>query len=160
MRKVLIAIDTSENSLKAVEYAAGIIGHSDVHVTLFHVFFKAPYGQIVRSGDLPHHDVSFDGSTGEFKRWLGTQLMAAERALEKGRRILADAGIQNENIEVKLSESKEGVARDILSELENGGHDTIVVGRRGASGIRRFLTGGTASKIINHARNCAVWVVE
>jgi len=33
--KILIAIDTSENSLNAVKYAAGILGNES-RVTLFH----------------------------------------------------------------------------------------------------------------------------
>lgn len=158
MRKMLIAMDTSENSLKAVRYAAGMIG-DNVQITLFHVFYKAAYGG-TGGGKQLHHDVSFSGSTGEFNKWLQTQRVAAEEALEQGRRILADGGIKTENVKVKIKESKEGVAQDILNELEDGSYDTVVVGRRGISAARSFFAGSVSSKIFRHAENCTVWVVE
>ena len=37
---------------------------------------------------------------------------------------------------------------------------TIVVGRQGLSRSEEFLFGSVSSKIVNHARNCTVWVVE
>ena len=157
MRKILVAMDTSKNSLKAVEYAASVIDES-VQITLFHVFYKAYYGSIPGE-KLPHHDVSFSGSTGEFKQWLQSQRIAAEEALEQGRRILVKAGADGEKIKVKIVESEKGVARDILNETERGGYDTIVIGRRGTSDIKQFLTGNIADKIVRHAHDCAVWVV-
>jgi nucleotide-binding universal stress UspA family protein len=35
-----------------------------------------------------------------------------------------------------------------------------VVGRQGLSRSEEFLFGSVSSKIVNHARNCTVWVVE
>ena len=164
LEKVLIAMDDSENALKAVRYAAVIIAgkiqQTNTQITLFHVFYKAPYEEIAKSSDLPHHDLSFSGSTGEFKQWMKNQRDSAEKGLEHGRQILVNEGIPNENIEVKVVENKKGQAAEILNELERVGYDTIVVGRRGATGVKRFFTGSITSKIVNHARDCAVWVVE
>ena len=158
MEKILIAMDTSENAMKAAAYAPAHIP-SGAKVTLFHVFYKVLHGPHTKADGMPHHDVSFDGSTGEFKKWLENQRAAAGQALEQARRLMVDAGIAPENIEVRIEDSKEGVARDILNELESGGYGTVVVGRKGASGIKQFITGSVSGKIINHARNCAVWVV-
>ncbi len=159
MEKILIAMDTSENAMKAAAYAAAHIP-SDAKVTLFHFFYKVLHGPQSKAGSMPHHDVSFDGSTTEFKKWLQSQRVSAEQALEQARRLMVDAGIAPENIEVRIEDSKEGVARDILNELESGAYSSIVVGRRGASGIKRFIAGSVSGKIVNHARKCAVWVVE
>jgi nucleotide-binding universal stress UspA family protein len=46
-----------------------------------------------------------------------------------------------------------------LAELETAGYGTIVVGRQGLSRKEEFLFGSVSSKIVSHARNCAVWVV-
>lgn len=159
MEKILIAMDASESAMKAAAYAAEHI-QPGAKVTLFHVFYKVLQGPGSKAEGLPHHDVSFEGSTAEFKKWLQNQRASAEQALEKARRLMVDAGIAPENIEVRIEDSKEGVARDILNELESGGYGTVVVGRRGASGVKQFITGSVSGKIINHARNCAVWVVE
>ena len=159
MRKILIAMDISENSLKAARYAA-TIPCEQTRFTLLHIFYNAWQGQASQGEDLPHHNVSFSGSTGEFQKWLRSQRIAAEEFLEGGRRALVDKGINPENVEIKIAERKKGVAQDILNELESEGYDTIVLGRGEAPGIKRFLIGSVANKIVNHARNCAVVVVE
>jgi nucleotide-binding universal stress UspA family protein len=37
---------------------------------------------------------------------------------------------------------------------------TIVLGRQGLLRSEEFLFGSVASKIVSHARDCTVWVVE
>jgi nucleotide-binding universal stress UspA family protein len=157
--KILIAIDASENSLKAVKYAAGILG-SESEVTLYHIFFKLPHEDIKESDLLPHHHVSFSGTTGDFKKWLAEQRAAVEEAVGAARKILIKGGLDPEKVKIKIEERKQGVATDILNEIKEGGYDTVVVGRRGLSGVKRFLSGSVTAKIMHHAENCAVWVVE
>jgi nucleotide-binding universal stress UspA family protein len=158
-RKILIAIDASENSLKAVKYAAGILG-SESEVTLYHVFFKLPHRDIQESDLLPHHHISFSGTTTDFKKWVAEQRAAAEEALDNAKNILIEGGLNPENVKTKIEERKQGVATDILNELKDGGYDTVIVGRRGLSGVKRFFSGSVTAKIMHHAENCAVWVVE
>jgi nucleotide-binding universal stress UspA family protein len=157
--KILIAIDSSENSLKAAKYAAGIL-RSESHVTLFHVFFKLSHEDNQGTDLLPHHQVSFSGSTKEFKNWLAQQRAAVEEALDRARNMLIEGGFDSENIEIKIEERQQGVAADILNEVNKGGYDTVILGRRGVSGVKRFFFGSVTTKIMHHAENCAVWVVE
>jgi nucleotide-binding universal stress UspA family protein len=157
--KILIAIDASENSLKAVKYAAGIL-RSDSQVTLFHVFYKFSREDIQITDLSPHHDVTFSGSTKEFKAWLAQQRASVEEALDRARAVLIEGGLDSKNIKVKIEESKQGVATDILNEIKEGGYDTVILGRRGVSGVKRFFFGSVTTKIMHHAEDCAVWVVE
>jgi nucleotide-binding universal stress UspA family protein len=157
--KILIAIDKSENSLKAVKYAAGILGRES-KVTLYHVFFKSSPLDLREGEILPHHHVSFSGSTEEFRKWLSTQRAVAEEALDAAKKILIEGGLDPKNIEVKIEEGKQGVAADILNEVKEGGYDTVIVGRRGISRVKRFFSGSVTAKIMHHAEDCAVWIVE
>jgi nucleotide-binding universal stress UspA family protein len=157
--KILIAIDASENSLKAVKYAAGIL-RSDSQVTLFHVFYKFSREDIQITDLSPHHDVTFSGSTKEFKAWLAQQRASVEEALDKARNMMIEGGLNSENIGIKIEERQQGVAEDILNEVKEGGYDTVIMGRRGASGVKRFFFGSVTTKIMHHAEDCAVWVVE
>ena len=52
------------------------------------------------------------------------------------------------------------LAECILMERQLTQSNTIVVGRQGLSRSEEFLFGSVSSKIVNHARNCTVWVVE
>lgn len=47
----------------------------------------------------------------------------------------------------------------ILSLAENEGADLIVLGRRGISGVERFLLGGVSSSVVNHSK-CDVLIVK
>jgi len=46
------------------------------------------------------------------------------------------------------------------TEQDETQYSTIVVGRQGLSRSEEFLFGSISSKIVNHASNCTVWVVE
>ena len=153
--KILIAVDPSENALKAVKYAAGIL-RSDSQVTLYHVFFKTPPLDLREGEILPHHPASFRGSTEEFKKWLSAQRSAAEESLDAAKKVLIKGGLDPKNIEVKIEEGKQGVATDILNEVKEGGYDTVIVGRRGQSRLKRFFSGSVTAKIMHHAEDCAV----
>ncbi|MBI5606568.1 MAG: universal stress protein [Deltaproteobacteria bacterium] len=52
------------------------------------------------------------------------------------------------------------MAECILSERDETGYSTIVVGRQGLSRSEEFLLGSISSMIVSRARNCTVWVVE
>jgi nucleotide-binding universal stress UspA family protein len=52
------------------------------------------------------------------------------------------------------------MAECILAERDDTEYHTLVVGRQGISRSEEFLFGSVSSKIVNHAKNCTVWVVE
>jgi len=52
------------------------------------------------------------------------------------------------------------MAECILAERDETEYGTLVVGRQGLSRSEEFLFGSISSKIVSHARNCTVWVVE
>jgi nucleotide-binding universal stress UspA family protein len=157
--KILIAVDPSENALKAVAYAAGILP-KDARITIYHVFFKHPPKEIDSEDPFLLHQISFQERIEEAKKWLAQEKAVIEQAMDKARDLLIKGGIESDCIDLKIEERKESVARDILSELEKGEYDTVIVGRRGLSGAKGFFVGSVSSKILHHAKNCAVWVVE
>jgi nucleotide-binding universal stress UspA family protein len=63
-------------------------------------------------------------------------------------------------VETKVIPKVTDVADTILSEGEAGGYHTVVLGRRGMSGLSRFFMGSVTNKVINHGTNIAVCVVE
>ena len=132
--KILIAVDTSENAMKAVKYAAMVLGRGS-KITLYHVFFKSPHLDLQEGEILSHHHLSSSGSTEEFNNWLMTQRLAVEDSLD-------------------------GIATDILNKVKEGGYDTLIMGRRGMSRAMHFFSGSVTAKIMNHAENCTVWIVD
>jgi nucleotide-binding universal stress UspA family protein len=81
--------------------------------------------------------------------------------LEDCRQILIGAGFAPENVSVRSPlRYCPSMAECILSERDELEYDTIVLGRQGLSRSEEFLFGSVSSKIVTHARNCTVWVVE
>jgi nucleotide-binding universal stress UspA family protein len=46
-----------------------------------------------------------------------------------------------------------------LEEARNNGYGTIVMGRRGISGVQEFFMGSVSSKVLQNATGMAVWIV-
>ena len=79
-----------------------------------------------------------------------------ENAWKEARDVLVGNGFSEKKITFKHQKTKHGVARDIIKEAEN--YDILVIGKRGISGIREFLFGGTTQKVINGVDNVAVFI--
>jgi nucleotide-binding universal stress UspA family protein len=81
--------------------------------------------------------------------------------LENYRQILINGGFDPEDISVRsIFRYCPSLSECILLEQNKVQYRTIVVGRQGISRSEEFLFGSISSKIVNHARNCTVWVVE
>lgn len=132
-KKVLIAIDGSENAMLAVRYTADmLLGLADMTITLFHVRLEEAQ---------------------ESQKRVRSMMHAARQAL-------VEAGIPSDCVHVKVVPRQEGVARDILAEIASGGYGTVVLGRRGLSRTMQFLFGGVSSKVVDNAKGCTLWVVD
>jgi nucleotide-binding universal stress UspA family protein len=47
-----------------------------------------------------------------------------------------------------------------VEEAQKNGFGTIVIGRRGLSKVRQFMMGRVSNKVLQLARDLAVWVVN
>jgi 2,4-dienoyl-CoA reductase-like NADH-dependent reductase (Old Yellow Enzyme family)/nucleotide-binding universal stress UspA family protein len=131
--KILIAMDDSEGSLTAVEYAGQMICKGQ-KVTLFHVL------------------------TTEEEMKIAKKKMEDFLAQVKGH--LQDMGMNENDIEIKIATKEKGVAEDILEEVKGGEYGSIILGKRGISRARQLLFGSVSSYIVQHAEDCGVWVVD
>lgn len=147
--KILIAVDLSENSLKAVAYVAQMIRcHSDADIALLHVI-KEPSPDV-----MPNEQ--------ERREHVESARTEALSLMEKAAAQLTAHQIPEKNIHLKVQVCTQpvSVAELVLHERRVGRYGTIVVGRRGMSKKEEFLFGSVSNKIVREARNCTVWVVE
>ena len=147
-KKILIAVDESENARRAVYYVAQILGCvTGFAVTIFHV--------------VAEHDEDYFPTPAEKETWLTQHRQKIGVVLEEYRQILLGAGFAADDVTVRFTiRYCPSIAQCILAERDEGEYGTIVVGRQGLSRSEEFLFGSVSSKIVNHARNCTVWVVE
>jgi len=82
-----------------------------------------------------------------------------DNALQKARQILIDAGFKKKNVTIKAKRKKKGVARDIVKESQSGYH-TIIMGRRGQSGIKEFILGSISQKVFHLVKDISILVIN
>lgn len=147
-RNILIAVDASENSRRAVQYVADMAGGIQG--------FKASVLHVIREPEEDEFAAEADK-----EKWYITQHQEANRMLEEYRQILLDGGFAPEDVNVRSTlRYCPSMAECILAERDLYEYKTLVVGRKGMSHKEEFLFGSISGKIVRLARDCTVWVVE
>lgn len=146
-QNILIALDSSENAMLAVDYVAKTLGGFEFNVTLLHVirgarFFQAEIPDLF----LPKADVE------KAKKEIN-------EVFDKAKRCLIDAGFKSKQIDTTLILNSQSRAGSIVYEAKEGDYGTIVLGRRGLSKVQEFFMGSVSNKVLHTIRNRAVWMV-
>jgi nucleotide-binding universal stress UspA family protein len=145
--KMLLAVDSSDNSRKAVDYVGTVAAASEAEITLFHVVRKFTY---LEDPTLRHGEI--EGFWQEVKSDIPRMFRSYQVSLEK-------AGITTLRISSEAMLDSPSRSGDIIKEAREGAYGTIVMGRRGLSKVRDFLMGRVTSKVLNQAEDFAVWIV-
>jgi nucleotide-binding universal stress UspA family protein len=147
-RHLLVAVDESENSRRAVMYLADFFcSNHDIYVTLLTI--------------IPDPSEDFFSCEADRQQWLKDKKATMRKILIGYKEILLGAGFQDGQIEIRLSHRPcTSIGDAILEEQEKLRCCIVVVGRRGITHSEEFVFGSTSSKILHHAKHCAVMVVE
>jgi nucleotide-binding universal stress UspA family protein len=147
-RHLLVAVDASANSKRAVMYLADFFGSDkDVFVTILSI--------------IPEPSEDYFTTDEERKKWLVDKEAEMKNVLAGYKEILMDAGFQDDRIDARLIIRQcESIGDAIIEEQAKLRCCIVVVGRRGISHSEEFVFGSTSNKILHHAKNCAVMVVE
>jgi nucleotide-binding universal stress UspA family protein len=137
--KILVAIDSSDASMDAADYATAISQGYIAELYALHVI---------------HADVDlyWPHVTSEFMRNMRNE---GEKYLDK---VKVKANEQDIQIKTEIISSKD-IAGGILDFAEENNIDLIVIGTRGRSGFKRLLLGSVASHVVTYA-HCPVLVVK
>ena len=154
-QKILLAIDDSENAIRAVEFVANTFT-VDNRITLFNVVQDTATMCEMNSPELTPY---FTSQQSSFCLLEEKKKELVNEALQKSKTILLDAGFEEKNITIKAELKKDGVARDIIKEAQSN-YNIIVMGKRGVSGIKDFLLGSISQKVFNLAKDISVLFVN
>jgi nucleotide-binding universal stress UspA family protein len=148
--RIMIAVDGSESSLKAVDHLSFMTsGNADIAITLFHV--------VPRFSDFCPIEIE------EPSDKIGKILIQGNKrcidhfyalALER----FKEAGFQDSQIQLKMVECIYNIGSAIVEEARAGDYGTVVVGRRG--GGNAFYMGSVSRSVLGKSANCALWVVS
>jgi len=160
-KKILVAVDASENSVRAVSYVGEMLGATQgFSVVLLYI------------ERFPDRDLFPDDAS-----WKARCLEQAEEVkdtLQDSKDILIAKGLPESSVAINYLPSCKSpladrvatrcslgtsIAREILDVVKEGGFGTVALGRRGVSKAEEFLFGSVSNKVIHSVKGCTVWVV-
>ena len=132
--RILIPVDGSKFSLKAVRLAKRLAEIQGSELLLLHVLDTAVFEQLLRLSNKSHDEVRADveGSARAFLEDMSSE-------------------VNRQNIPVSMV-LKEGTPHEvIIDEAVSWGADLIVMGKLGKRGVSRILLGSVAERVIEFA---------
>ena len=163
--KLLVVVDNSLASIRAVEYVGRILGgRRGFRVCLAHTLPSPPARMM-----------EFEGAENPKKeQWLEARLRAsrhlwesaakrkASGSLELAYADLRRAGFARGEIEVHFCfpSDKRNAPKEILALARERGCQTVVVGRKSLSWLREFLQTNPADELVRLGKGFTTWVVE
>jgi nucleotide-binding universal stress UspA family protein len=148
--RVLVAVDSSNNALRAVDHAGFMLAGTDSPVTLFHTMRHlrrfVPQEVLDEAPELE-------------ELWKTKAGQEIEPFMSRAKAMLLQAGLNESQITKKVVDGSRSAASDILDEARKNGYGTIVMGRRGLSGVREFFMGSVSSKVLQSSTGMATWIV-
>jgi nucleotide-binding universal stress UspA family protein len=148
--KILVAIDGSEESIKAAECAIEIAKKDNAQLIAF---------TVVDLSNARHLSSMFIAAPTYGLREFKEERKQAEQWIDKVSK-LAHQKDNNNNIQFKSQiEESMSVEGAIVNYAENENVDLIVIGTRGRSGFKKMLLGSVAIGVVTYAK-CPVLVVK
>ena len=136
--KILVAIDGSEHSSRALEYGKHVAECEGASLWLVHAF---PH-----TSDLRGYEA--------FDRLISERTRAGQVVLDQAREMLGDTTLEVHE-ELLEGPPAEGILK--VAEVRNA--DLIVMGTRGLGSLSGLLLGSVSSKVVQHA-HCAVMLIR
>jgi nucleotide-binding universal stress UspA family protein len=151
-RKVLVPVVSSPNSKRVLDEIAWLLDEAGpMEVMILHVAMPL----LAQEFAYTWTGLADMASTAEQR-----MMEEAEEMLSQAKTYLMERGVPAFSIKTHVEVTASGVARAILKEAREGGYGSILIGRRGISRTKQFLFGSVSNKVVQHARDTAVWVIS
>jgi nucleotide-binding universal stress UspA family protein len=160
LHKVLLVVDGSASSQRAVEYLAHFPLPAGVELLVCHVLpplvspMLAVQSQAVSAAGIEMIATLPDTMQEEPTLWQKEEERQGEAIIKRAIEILQAAGLQAQPVLLRGD-----AATEIIEYVKAHGIDLIVAGSRGLSQVRGWLLGSVSRKLIHYA-SCSVLVVK
>lgn len=144
-RKILVAFDGSQDSVKAVRVGSSIARKYGAALTILHVY-SVPVYTYAAPAPMPQVDIGAVEDSAKEK---------AKRVLEGGKQVAEEEGVK------AIGELLEAasVVQTVVDFAAKENFDLIVMGTRGMTGFRKLVMGSVSNGVVSHA-HCPVMVVR
>ena len=164
-KNVLVSVDASEASIRALIYVAEMIGvQRRFRVYLFHVLPPIPPELLEFGGaEDPEKERLLSEELKKAQScWIDGAKKEAVPILESAKRILYNAGVAPEMVRTEFCTSihRPDVVRDVLEAASKWGCGTIVVGRHAFPWLKEKFGHHIGEGLVRKGQGFAIWVVE
>jgi len=164
-KHLLIAIDASEVSERAVAYVAELMhGRRDIRVLLLHVPKPVPtklleFGGSENPAEEKMGEVALQSARAD---WIEREQLAAEPMFAHAKALLREARVPEEVVDTKIvaSNPNESLGSAILEVAHQKHCGTVVVGYAAFSWFQEHLHAHLAEVLSQKAAGTAIWVVH
>jgi nucleotide-binding universal stress UspA family protein len=160
-RDVLVTFVGADISRRVMEHTVRYFSHLRENTfTLFHVIPPVPPQVYESSYWVYEANLKEKGRLEEMALWMKDYAKEVERIANEGKEKLLRAGVPEQNVLIKLQAQQKGIARDILTELEEGKYGILILGRKGFKDIKQFGLGSKANKLLHTAQAFSICLVN
>lgn len=157
-KKILIALDDSDNAMRAVDYVAGSFT-KEHEIMLLNVILDTTALCEMTGFNSPTLTPYFLKQQGAFCTLEDKKKDLMKKTLEIAKGVFLKAGFDKNKIKKKMIVGKKGAAKTIIKEAKSG-YDTVVMGRRGLSGIKEFIFGSVSHKVLTGLENVSILLIN
>lgn len=147
-RRILVAIDGSNPSFKASNYAIDLAKRYNTELIVLFILSPVPYSQFVYDNI---------GSTKEIETIEKEK--AQQGAQKEVDKVKQKAREKKVSLKTELLVKYTSVTREIVKYAQEMNVDMIVIGSRGLTGFKKLLLGSVASGVVTYS-HCPVLVVK
>jgi nucleotide-binding universal stress UspA family protein len=163
--KILVVVDKSLASMRAVTYVAQILGgRRGFRICLAHTLPSPPAGMMEFGGtEDPGKEDWLEARLRAGRHlWASAAKRKASVPLDHAYAELRRSGFTRGEIEVQFCfpSDKRNAPKEILAMARDLGCHTIVVGRRSLSWLREFLQTNPADELVRLGKGFTTWVVK
>lgn len=153
-KKILVAVDGSEHSKRALSYGLELAEKLGGKITLIHVYLTvmpmtSSMDTLSTPPTIPPHASPV----------IAAKL--ADEVKEKGERILEEAerAVKERGVSVEKVLREGNAVREIVAVAQEGKFDLVIVGHRGLSKLKELFM-GAVSEGVSHRATCPVLIVK
>jgi nucleotide-binding universal stress UspA family protein len=132
---ILVPVDGSAPSKKALEYAGTIAGKFNAAVSVLHVY------------EMPIPVTGYEYSSRIFESLADDLKKYAEDIVEEAEKQLGDSGLKINKLILVGSQGYQ-----IIEAAKGNNCDLIIMGSRGLGTIKSFLLGSVSNYVVHHAK--------
>ena len=162
-KRLLVAVNDSEASHKAIAYGCGMIdGRPGHHVCLLHGLPPAPPLEHCGSENPLLEEILDANLQKKRAEWIKKEQRSAQPMLEKAKVALRSAQVPENAMTTRFASASnvDVLVTEILTAAQADNCDTIVVGRETFAGLDRIFKHHVADDLIRRGQGYTIWVVE